>query len=394
LRLAALVGLITVSVVSVSIGDSIFDTQGTGKNVTPVAGVTRAMGGAVIASTDPLDCAVSNPFASAWADRVTITAGISHLNTMTETPGEDKRSINTLFPTLTAIIPYKWMSFMTGLYLEKEGRLELALTDTSYGEIYDFSFRREVSAHSVPLYLSVRPHPRVTLSAGILFSAFDIRETHKVDYISDARTDADDAIDLSASGRTFAGGMLVNLGPIRAAGLFRGKMNMDGAVERESRYADVWETKDVDLASEDSYRLGVRLVPHQHFALEVDYEKSPWSGIKVNDESISRDPVHRWSVGMAYRGDILWDAARYPVLVGYYRQPLDWDSPSTGEIVEQVFSLGTSIQLAEGRAAVSMALEFGQRDSESMSDLGETYYGLSVSVSAIEAWRREVRTRP
>jgi hypothetical protein len=99
-------------------------------------------------------------------------------------------------------------------------------------------------------------------------------------------------------------------------------------------------------------------------------------------------------VGAEYRGELLWDAADYPVLVGYYRQPLDWDNPLTGEIVERVFSLGTSIPLAEGRAVVSLALEFGQREAEDLNDLNERFYGLSVCVSAIEAWRREVRTHP
>jgi hypothetical protein len=66
----------------------------------------------------------------------------------------------------------------------------------------------------------------------------------------------------------------------------------------------------------------------------------------------------------------------------------------TGRIVERVFSVGTSIPIAEDRAVVSVALELGQREAEDRSDLSETVYGLALSVSAIEAWRREVRTSP
>ena len=82
------------------------------------------------------------------------------------------------------------------------------------------------------------------------------------------------------------------------------------------------------------------------------------------------------------------------MLAGYYRQPLDWQDPSIGEIVEEVFSVGTSIPIAQERAAVSLAFEVGRREADRNSDLRETIYGVSLSVSAIEAWRREVKTRP
>jgi hypothetical protein len=389
-----LIGLMLILMVSVSWGDSIFDIRGGGKDVVPVAGATRAMGGATLASLDPVDCAGTSPFASALAERVTLTAGIAHLSTRTDDRGKDKFNINTLFPTLTAIIPYKRVAFMTGLYVEKEGRLTLSLTDSAYASTYTFSYRREVSAQSVPLYISTRLHHRVVASAGILFSAIDLRETHRMDFALQERTDTDDAIDLSASGHAFAGGLLVDLGPLRAAGFFRSKMDLDGALVRESRYAGVWETKDIGFTCEESYRFGARVIPHRHIAFEVDYEKSPWSRIELDDKPIAGHAVYRWSVGMEYRGDILWDAAKFPVMAGYYKQPLDWDGPLTGEIVEQVFSLGTSIPVAEGRAGVAFALEFGRRETEKPSDLSETFYGLTISVSAIEAWRREVKTSP
>ena len=198
--------LLAITIIAVSLapavyGDSVFDVRGAGKDVIPVAGVSRAMGGAVAASLDPLDCAVMSPFASAMAERLTITAGLAHINTRTDNLGEENRSLTTLFPTVSAIIPFKKVSFMTGLYLEKEGRLSLALTDTAYGGPYDLDFRREASIHTVPIFVSSRLHRRLVVSAGILFSAFDTRETYKLDFAAGDRADAIDASDISASGR-------------------------------------------------------------------------------------------------------------------------------------------------------------------------------------------------
>lgn len=386
--------ILTVFLVSTTNGDSIFDARGTGKDVIPVAGAGRAMGGAVAASRDPLDCTVMSPFASALADRVTLAAGFAHMNTRTDYLGEEKRSLTTLFPTVLAIIPYKRVSFMTGLFLEKEGRLTFALTDSEYGGEYELDYRRETSIHTVPLFVSSRLHQRVLVSVGVLFSALDTRETHRIDFASGDRIDARDASDVSARGHAFAAGVMVDLDKVRVAALFRTKTDLEGAIDRESRYAGVWDSEDVSFTSKESYKLGLRLRPHRYFALEVDYETSPWSKMRVEDELISDKDVYRWSAGIEYRGRIPWDARKYPVLAGYYKQPLDWRSPSTGEIVEQVFSVGTSIPIAKDRATVSLALEFGRREAEKDGDLSERVYGLSLSVSAMEAWRREVKTRP
>jgi len=387
----AFLSLILVSSVC---GDSIFDARGTGKDVIPVAGGSRAMGGAVAASRDPLTCNVMSPFASALTDRVTLTAGLVHLNTLTDNQGKEERSIVTLFPTVVAIIPYKRVSFMTGLFLEKEGRLTFALTDSAYGDEYEFDYRRETSVHTVPIFVTTSLHRRVLVSAGLLFSALNTRETYRLDFLSDERVDTRDATDVSARGSAFSAGMMVDFDFLRAAGLFRSRTDLDGAIDRESRYAGVWDSEDVSFASRESYKLGLRVTPHRYFALEVDYETSPWSGLEIDGRRISGNDVYRWSAGMEYRGRIPWDARKLPLLAGYYRQPLDWLNPSTGEILEEVFSIGTSIPIAEDRAAVSLAFEFGRREAEDNSDLSETFYGLSLSVSAIEAWRREMKRRP
>jgi hypothetical protein len=394
LRTLLFLGFIVVSTISLAWGDSIFSVEGAGTDVLPVAGATRAMGGATLASLNPIDCTGMNPFASAMARGVTLTAGIAQMSTRTDNRGKEESTIGTLFPTFTAIIPIKRVAVLTGLNLEKEGRVTLSLTDRAYDSTYTFTYRREVSAQSVPLYVSARLHPRVVASAGIIFSFLDIRETHKMDFAIEERTDTDDAIDLSASGRAFGGGLLIDLGPVRAAGTFRSKMDLDGSVERDSRYANVWQTRNLGFTCEDSYALGVRIAPRNHFALEVDYRKSPWSGIQLDGRPIAEHAVYRWSVGAQYSGTMLWNAARAPVMAGYCRQPLDWDDPMTGEITEEVYSLGTSIELGEGSAAVAFSLELGRRKSEKLSDLNETFYGLTISVSAVEAWRREVGSSP
>jgi hypothetical protein len=388
----------TVIVVALSVpavyGDSIFDVRGAGRDVVAVAGVSRAMGGAVAASRDPLDCSVMSPFASALSDGVTMSAGLVHVNTRTDDLGEKKRSISTIFPTIAAIIPFRGISFMTGLYLEKEGRLTISLTDSAYGGQYDFDYRRETSVHTVPFFVSTDIRRRLLVSAGILFSAFDMRETHTTDFVSDERVDAVDASDLSASGRAFAAGFMIDLDRVRLAAMYRSDTDLDGALDRESRYAEVWDSRDISLTTQEAYKVGIRVQPHRFFSAEVDYETSPWCKMKLDGEPIGDSDVYRWSAGMAYRGPIPWNAAKYPLLAGYYRQPLDWESPLTGEIVEEVYSIGTSIPLAKDRAALSLALEFGRREARDRSDLSERFYGLALSVSAIEAWRREVKTSP
>jgi hypothetical protein len=386
--------VLTMLMVSSACGDSIFDTRGTGKDVIQIAGGGRALAGAVAASSNPLNSTVMSPFASALADRVTLTAGFSHLNTRTDNLGEKKRTLVTLFPTVVAIVPYKRVSFMTGLFLEKEGRLTSALTDSAYGGVYDLRYRRETSIHTVPIFISSSLHRRVLVSAGVLLSAFNTRETYELDFPSDDRVDTRDASDVSARGHAFAAGLMVDFDFVSAAGLFRTKTDLDGAVDRESRYAGVWDSEDVSFTSDESFKLGLRITPHRYFAIEADYEKSPWSGLRIDDRRIGGNDVYRWAVGVEYRGRIPWDAQRFPLLAGYYRQPLDWRSAATGEIVEEVFSIGTSIPLAKDRAAVSLAVEVGRREAENNSDLSETIYGLSLSVSAIEAWRREVRAGP
>jgi hypothetical protein len=96
-------------------------------------------------------------------------------------------------------------------------------------------------------------------------------------------------------------------------------------------------------------------------------------------------------VGLEYRGDYLWEASRIPLCLGYFRQPIDWESQITGDIVHEVFSLGTYVRMGNDRAGLSATIEYGRKYARETSDLDEKTIGLSLSLSAIEAWRKEVR---
>ena len=390
-RLMAAV-LLLATIVGQTHGDSIFDFRGTGKDVIPVAGASRALGGAVAASDDPLSAAVMSPFASALAEKVIVTIGASHTGTNTNNLGDEKRTATTTFPTIGLTVPLLRVSVMSGLFLEKEGRLSLADTGTVYvSEIYDARYRREVSFYSVPLYVSADVYRRVIVAGGLVYSAFDSRQTDVIDFRSGELSDTEDVSEISASGASFAVGLLVDLDMVRISGLYRAGTDMDGTLERENSHAGVWLKEDLTLSSEPSFKIGLWARPIAPLSIEVDYDRSPWSDLKLDGRSITNKRVERWAVGIEYRGDHLWSASRYPLCLGYYRQPLDWETEVTGEITEQVFSLGTSIRLGRDRAAISVALEFGQRDAKDQSNLSESTFAFSLSLSAMEVWAREIR---
>ena len=120
--------------------------------------------------------------------------------------------------------------------------------------------------------------------------------------------------------------------------------------------------------------------------------------LEVDGVPISDRRSERWSAGLEYRGDHLWEASRIPLCLGYFRQPLDWgsrpldsDSHLTGEVIQEVFSLGTYLRMGNNRAGLSATLEFGRKYASGTSDLDEKIIGFTLSLSAIEAWRKEVR---
>ncbi len=387
---AALLGITMTA--GIASADSIFDFKGTGQDVVPVTGSSRCLGGAVAATDNPLSAALMNPYASALTDKVILTIGFVHGGTRTKIYEEEKHTAASIFPTLSVTVPIKGVSFLTGIFLERAGRLSMADSGVAYvDEIYDAKYKKEVSAQAVPLYVSTEIFDRLILTGGFIYSAFDAKWTTSIDFRSDDMVDTDDSIDLSASGASFAGGMMLDLDRVRLAGLYRTKTNLSGNLDRDSKYGGVWSSVDARVTAEPSFKIGMWARPVDPLVLEVDYDRSPWSMVKVDGEPISDKRSERWSAGLEYRGDHLWEASRFPLCLGYFRQPVDWDSQLTGDIIQEVISLGTYIRMGDDRAGLSATLEFGRKDALGSSDLDEKTIGFTLSLSAIETWRKEVR---
>jgi hypothetical protein len=372
--------------------DSIFDSDGTGRDIIPAIGNTRAMGGAVVANVDPASASLLSPFAAAMADRITVTAGFAHTGTNSMLQGQEKRTISTAFPSVSAVIPFKGISFLTGLYQEKGARLTTADIDTAYAlEIYDITHRMETSIHSVPILVSRAINPKLIVTGGVVLSFFDTRETTDTDFRSGDRADAEDVHDLYGSGQALAAGALVDLGLVRLAAFYRSKSDFDGNLESHNQYAGLYSSRSIGIKARQAFSVGLLFRPGRYLLLEADYQESPWDKLEIDRQLITTKSVARLAVGARYQGNWLWRASKYPLIAGYYRQPLDWESPVTGEIIEEFLSVGTAIPIGEDRASISLSFEFGRRRPEKTGDLEEKVYGFSLSVSAAEAWRRAIR---
>jgi hypothetical protein len=370
--------------------DSVFDQAGAGKDVIPAIGILRPSAGAAVASNDPASATIISPFGAALAERIVVSGGYVHSNTSSKSMGEEKSTITSLFPSVAVTIPVKGVSFLTGIFIEKEGRITLSETGTYQETPYTETLRREVSAHSVPAYVTASVADRVILSGGLIFSFLNVRERTEVSYGSDAYSDTRDVADISVMGTGFAGGALVDLGMIRLAGQFRTKTDMDGTLDRENRTAGIWHSRGLTVSSVESYGAGIAFEPTDAFLAEFDYYKSPWSELQLDGALITNRKVERLSVAVHYRGDHFWRASRFPLIAGYYAQPLDWETPQTGKMTERFFCIGTSIPVVRDRARVSVSIETGRREAENATDLEETIYRFSLAVSASEVWRREI----
>jgi hypothetical protein len=399
-RALVLTFLTTLFCTAVGRCDSIFDSRCIGRDIIPAVGATRSLGGAVAANPDPTSSSIANPCASARAKHLTFMVGIAHTGTTSNNFGEEKKTITTLFPSLALVVPLKRFSILTGLFLEKEGRIRLAEADTLYptnpdedDAVYDASYRRESSFNSVPIFVSTSVNQRLILSAGILFSFCDMREEMILNFRPTQYTDTDDIMDTFAMGHGFATAFLLDLDRfrLRVGGLFRTAADLDGKLERRNRPKDLWSTQDITISSHEAFRLGLRAEPIPSLAVEVDFDRNPWSRLKLNDHVISDRLVERWSAGIQYRGDYIWRASKYPLNLGYYSQPLDWGGTRAGRITEEVFSFGTSIPTGTDRAAITLTFEIGTRRAETSGDFKEKTYGLSLSISSIEPWQREIK---
>jgi hypothetical protein len=378
--------------------DSVFDLEGMGRDIIPATGMTRALGGAVVAAKDPLSVSIISPFGSAVADRLTITGGFTHISTKSEILDETKRNTTTYFPSIGVTVPLKGFSLLTGLFLEKAGRLTLVETDSIYElEIYDAEFRRETSINSVPILVSREMHPRLVVSAGVVLSFFDTRERTVIDFRDQSRYDTDDVYDMYAMGEAFAAGFLLDLDRIRIGGIVRSGADLTGDLEGENRFSGIHTSEDISISTPSTLCLGIQGRPVEQVLVEVDYHQSPWAEAEIGGRPLTAGSADRWAVGIQYRGRWFWNASRYPLLAGYYSQPLDAKGAFTpaadaeDEIIEEFLSVGTSIPVAGDRGAVTLAFEIGRREAGAGSTMHETIYGFSLSVTALEVWRRAIR---
>lgn len=384
--------------------DSVFDTWGLGRDMIPVAGPTRALGGAVVANPDPLAASIANPCAAARAKSLTLTGGFAHTTTSTYNFGEDKKTVGSVFPSIGVVIPFARLSLLTGLYVDKMGGVSFVEADTLWpasesdgtGVAYQASYKRETSVHSVPVVITREFSNRLILAAGLVLAFCDIREETALDFAASGYVDTDDVMETHAMGEGYAAAVLVDLGRLSLGGLYRTGPDLDGSLEKKGKFAGVWQTEDITISSHEAVKIGLRANPLTWVSVEVDYDRCPWSKLTIDGKILSNKTVERWALGVQYAGNHLWQASKYPLALGYYRQPVDWQDAeqvavTTGEILEEAYSIGLSIPLAQERATMWFAFEAGTRAAAATSDLDESFYRLSVSVSAMEVWRRSIK---
>ncbi len=386
LTFVVLVGLLA----SEAAADSIFDSHGLGRDLIPATGSTRALGGATLATEDKTSSSLLSPFAAAYADRIIVTGGFAHISTNSTYLNGQEQTITTTFPSLSIVIPFKGVSILTGLFEEKLANLKLTATDTTYShEIYTVKQTRQSSIHSVPILLSAKLGKGLVVSGGPIFSFFDIRTETSTDFASGDLKDTQDIYDMSADGSTLGIGLLAASDRFRFAIFLRTGANLEGEMECENRYAGIYSTRHFKLSSSKSISMGLKGKPVPWLAVEVDYHQSPWSEARLDTLPITASALERWAVGITYTGPHLGIASRYPLLAGYYRQPVDWHDPGD-RIYEQTFSIGTIVPIGKDRASLSLSIEVGRRE-DSDASLKEKFVGFSCSISAKEVWRREVK---
>lgn len=383
--------------------DSIFDSWGLGRDMIPTAGATRALGGAVVASPDPLTASILNPCAAAKAKSLTVTSGFVQASTSTDNFGDAEKTVGSVFPSIGVVIPFAQFSLLTGLYVEKTGSVSFAETDTLpavqpcwAGTTYQASYKRETSVHSVPILISRGLGSRVILAAGAVFSFCDMREETALNFLTSGYVDTDDILDAQTMGEGLLAALIVDLGKLSLGALYRSGPDLDGSIEKKGKFAGVWQRDDITLASHEAVKLGVLARPLPWVSLEVDYDRCPWSRLALDGGALSDKRVERWALGLQYTGNRIWPASRYPLSFGYYRQPIDWQDAGhgslvTGEIVEEVYSAGLSLPLVEGKAAMTLAFEGGTTAASLRTNLDERFYRFSLSVSAMEIWQRSIK---
>jgi hypothetical protein len=193
-----------------------------------------------------------------------------------------------------------------------------------------------------------------------------------------------------ATGTSWAFGALLDYDFARVGASFRTGTDMSGKEEYGTEVSEIWKSRDVDIAAPGCFKVGAA-VATRSLSVEIDYETSQWSKLKLDGEYLSVNQIYRYALGISYTGNYLWNAGRYPLLLGYYRQPLDRRSESTPETMENAFLGGTSLDIANGRASVILGLQYITRKTDGVPELNEDAFGFYISVVAKEAWRRAIK---
>jgi len=408
-RIALYIALLAALAPAVA-ADSVYDLNTLGKDVIPSTGIGHLMAGASIANTDIASSYITSPAVSALADKVVVTVGVVHHNLSTsyteqslaalgatyqyEGAGSDPKSLSsatTEFPVVSVIIPFKVVNLFSGYFVEKMGRAQLAADGIAYGNTpFKALYTKESSVFSVPLFVSAEYKRTLALSGGVMFSYLDSREKREIDFVSDSYSDVTDVVDMYAMGTSWAFGALLDFDYVRVGGSFRTGSDMSGSEELSTDESGVWKSRDVDIAAPGCFKVGASVVTRP-ITVEFDYETSPWSKLKLGEDYISVNKTYRYSMGIAYTGRTIWNAEKYPLMLGYYRQPLDQRTEDAAETIEDGFLAGTSLDIADGRAAVILGLEYITRKTDGVPELHEEAFGFYISIAVQETWRRAIR---
>jgi hypothetical protein len=408
-RIALYIALLAL-LASLATADSVYDLNSLGRDVIPTTGIGHLLAGASIANPDVPSSYLTSPAASAFADRVVVTVGLVHHATNSsyterslaalgstyeyEGASDEPRSLssaNTVFPAVTVIVPLHVVSLFSGYFVEKMGRAQLQAEGTAYGNVlFDALYEKESSVFSIPLFVSAHYKKRLAVSGGIMFSYLDSREKREIDFRSDLYEDITDVVEMYATGTSWAFGALLDYDFVRLGGSFRTSADMSGKEEYSTEVSDIWKSRSVDIAAPGCFKVGAALAT-KSLSVELDYETSQWSKLKLGDEYISVNEIGRYALGISYTGTYLWNARDYPLLLGYYRQPLDRRTDESPETTENGFLGGTSIDIAGGRANVVLGLQYITRKTDGVPELHEDAFGFYLSVVVKEAWRRAMR---
>ncbi len=386
------IGLMGIGILGESVASaSIFDEKGIGREIIPSVGNSTALSGATVAGEDPSSSSITSPFSSVKTRNVLLSGGYLNINTSSKNILEDKRSVETIFPSLSIVIPWKGVWLLTGLYQEKAGKLYRSDTDTSYSlYIFKVEEKRETSIHSIPVLASFKVGENVTLSGGMVLSFLDIRWETKCDFKDESISDTKDVYDASADGKCLATGILIDFNQIRLASFYRSPAELSGQMESENRYSGIYRTTDFSVSAKHGLSVGMMLKPRKWFSTELDYYRSPWSNLRAQANQLNNRLVERWCVGITYSGDHFWKGSRYPLHLGFYTQPIDWVHQEWGRIRESGFSIGSSLSLGEERALFTFSLLVGKRKTQRQPEVKENFFALGIGISAMERWQKSV----